>query len=133
VVCQPASHTTLDAWLVGVESAGDLQPFTVCCWHGRVRTISTDRDAHDVPWREGEDALWINGCERTITTDTDGTLRYRHALATPHHLARAPVEGIVQAGRARWTIANAHTHTLNTNGDPREHHDGHAQQHLAAV
>jgi hypothetical protein len=133
LVCKPASHTTLYAWLVGVETAGDLQQFTVGCWNGRFRTIYTYRYANDVPWRAGEDALWVNWCELTITKETDGTLLYRHAFATPHHLGHPTVEAVVQAGRARWKIEHENNNTLKTKGYHLEHHDGQGQQHLAAV
>jgi hypothetical protein len=83
--------------------------------------------------REGEDALWVNGCELTITKATDGTIRYRHACATKHPLARTSVETVVQAGRARWKIENDNNNTLKTQGYQLEHHDGHGQQHLSAV
>jgi hypothetical protein len=39
----------------------------------------------------------------------------------------------VQAGRARWHIEHEHHNTLNTTGDPLEHHDGPGQPHLSAV
>jgi hypothetical protein len=133
LVCKPESHTTLYEWLVGVETAGDLQRFTVCHWNGRFRTISTYRYANDVPLREGEDALWVNWCELTITKETDGTLLYRNAFATQHPLDRTTVEAVVQAGRARWKIENENNNTLKTKGYHLEHHYGHGQQHLAAV
>jgi hypothetical protein len=132
-VCQPESHTTLYEWLVGVETAGELQRFTVCHWNGRLRTISTYRYANDVPLREGEDALWVNWCELTSTTETDGTLLSRNAFATQHPLDRTTVEAVVQAGRARWKIEHENNNTLKTKGDHLEQHYGHGQQHLAAV
>lgn len=131
--CTPASPTTLSAWRVGVDAAGARQPCTVGGGHGRWRTIDTDRDATDVPWREGEDAWWGNGGDRTSTKATAGTLLYRQALATPHQRDRPTVEAVVQAGRARGNLEPEHNQPLNTTGDPLEHHDGHGPQHLAAV
>lgn len=83
--------------------------------------------------REGEDTLWVNWCELTITKATDGTLRYRNALATKHPLDRTSVETVVQAGRARWKIENENHNTLKTKGYHLEHNYGHGKQHLSAV
>ena len=133
LVCQPESHPTLYEWLAGVEAAGDLQPCAIRRWNGRFRTVHTYRYAADIPLREGEEALGVNGCELTITKETDGTLRYRNAFATMHPLDRTSVESVVQAGRARWKIENENTNVLKTKGYHLEHHDGHGKQHLSAV
>ena len=133
VVCKPESHTTLYEWLAGVEAAGDLPRFTVRRWNGRFRTLDTSRYANEVPLREGADAWWVHWCKFTITKETDGTILYRHAVATQHPLDRTTVESVVQAGRARWNIENEHNNTLKTKGYHLEHHDGHGKQHLAAV
>ena len=78
--------------------------------------MHTYRYANDVPLREGEDALWVNWCELTITKATDGTIRYRNAFATKHPVDRTSVAAIVQAGRARWKIENENNNTLKTKG-----------------
>jgi hypothetical protein len=77
--------------------------------------------------------MWGKWCELTITKETDGTILYRHALATPHPLDHTNVAAVVQAGRARWKIETEHNHTLQTKGDHLEHHYGPGQQHLSAV
>jgi hypothetical protein len=133
VVCKPESPITLYEWLAGVDAAGDLPRVTIRRWNGRFHTLHTYRYANDVPLREGEDALWVNGCELTITKETDGTILYHHAVATNHHLDHTTVEAVVQAGRARWKIENKHHNTLKTKGSHLEHHDGHGKQHLSAV
>ena len=133
VVCKPESHPTLYEWLAGVDAAGDLPQVTIRRWNGRFRTVYTYRYANDVPLREGEDALWVNGCELTITKETDGTLLYRNAFTTQHHLDHTTVESVVQAGRARWKIEHENNHVLKTKGYHLEHNYGHGQQHLAAV
>jgi hypothetical protein len=69
----------------------------------------------------------------SFTKETDGTLLYHHAFATNHHLDHTTEEAVVQAGRARWNIEHEHNNTLTTKGYHLEHHDGHGQQHLAAV
>jgi hypothetical protein len=133
LVCKPDSHKTLYEWIAVLEAAGDLQQFTIRRWNGRFREVHTYRYANDVPLREGEDALWVNWCELTITKEPDGTILYRNAFATKHHLDRTSVESVVQAGRARWKTENENTNILKTKGDHLEHHYGHGKQHLSAV
>jgi Transposase DDE domain len=133
LVCKPESHSTLYEWLAGVDAAGELQQFTLRHWNGRVRTIHTYRYANDVPVREGEDALWVNWCELTITKESDGTLLYHNTFATNHPLDRTRVEAVVRAGRARWKIENENNNTLKTKGYHLEHNYGHGKQHLSAV
>jgi hypothetical protein len=133
VVCKPDSHKTLDAWIATLAAAGDLPHWSIRRWNGRVHEVHTYRYANGVPVREGEDALWGNWCELTITKATDGTIRDRHAFATTHLLDRTGVEAVGQAGRARWKIENEHNNVLKTNGYHLAHHSGHGQQHLSAV
>jgi hypothetical protein len=133
LVCKPASHTTLYAWIAASEAAGDLQHWTIRRGNGRVHEVHTYRYAHDVPWREGEDALWVQWCELSITTEADGTMVSPHACATPPPLDRTNVEAVVQAGRARWNIEHETNHVRKTQGDHLEQHYGHGQPHLAAV
>jgi hypothetical protein len=133
LVCKPESHPTLYEWLAGLEVAGELQQFASRRWNGRFRTVHTYRYANEVPLREGEDALWVNWCELTITKETDGTILYRNAFATQHPLDHTKVEAVVQAGRARWKIENENNNTLKTKGYHLEHNYGHGKQHLSAV
>jgi len=133
LVCKPESHPTLYEWLAGLEVAGELQQFASRRWNGRFRTVHTYRYANEVPLREGEDALWVNWCELTITQETDGTILYRNAFATQHALDHTNVEAVVQAGRARWKIENENNNTLKTKGYHLEHNYGHGKQHLSAV
>jgi hypothetical protein len=133
LVCKPESHPTLYEWLAGVDAAEELQQVTIRRWNGRFRTIHTYRYANAVPLREGEDALWVNWCELTITKETDGTILYHNAFVTKHHVDHTSVESIVQAGRARWKIENENNNILKTKGYHLEHNYGHGKQHLAAV
>jgi hypothetical protein len=133
LVCKPESHPTLYEWLAGVEAAGELQQFASRRWNGRFRTVHTYRYATNIPLREGEEALRVNWCELTITKETDGTILYRNAFATMHHLDRTSVESVVQAGRARWKIENENNNVLKTKGYHLEHNYGHGKQHLSAV
>ena len=133
LVCKPDSHKTLYEWIATIDAAGDLPHWSIRRWNGRFHEVHTYRYANDVPVRAGEDALWVNWCELTITKATDGTIRYRNAFATNHPLDRTSVEAVVQAGRARWKIENENTNTLKTKGYHLEHNYGHGKQHLSAV
>jgi hypothetical protein len=133
LVCKPDSHNTLYEWIATLEAEGDLQHWSIRRWNGRFHEVHTYRYANDVPLRAGEDALWVNWGELTITKATDGTIRYRNAFATKHHLDRTSVEAVVQAGRARWKIENENNNTLKTQGYHLEHNYGHGKQYLSAV
>jgi len=117
LVCKPESHKTLYEWIDGLAAAGDLHQFAIRRWNGRFHERYTYRYANDVPLRDGEDALFVNWCELTITKTTDGTILYHNAFATKHDIARNTVEIIVQAGRARWKIEHENTNILKTKGD----------------
>ncbi|MBI3326300.1 MAG: zf-HC2 domain-containing protein [Nitrospinae bacterium] len=67
------------------------------------------RYANEVPLRDREDALPVNGDELTITKEPHRTFLYRNAFATKHLIDRTTVEVLVQAGRARWKIENEKT------------------------
>jgi hypothetical protein len=133
LVCKPESHPTLYEWLAGVDAEEEIQRVTIRRWNGRFHTIHTYRYANDVPLREGEDALWVNWCELTITNETDGTILYHNAFATKHPVDHTNVASIVQAGRARWKIENENNNILKTKGYHLEHNYGHGKQYLAAV
>ena len=133
LVCKPDSHKTLYTWIVGLETAGDLHQFVIRRWNGRFREVHTYRYANDIPLREDEDAFWVNWCELIITKEDDGSILYRNAFATNHHMDRTNVEAVVQAGRARWKIENENINVLKTKGYHLEHNYGHGKQHLAAV
>ncbi|MGB4335559.1 MAG: hypothetical protein WBJ41_12050 [Chromatiaceae bacterium] len=58
-----------------------MRTLTQTRWNGRRRAIDTDRYATDIPWRDSDDALRINGCELT-TTNEQGQVLYRNSFAT---------------------------------------------------
>ena len=132
LVCKPESHPTLYEWIDTLASAGDLPQFCLTRWNGRFREVYTYRYASEVPLRDGEDALLVNWCELTITTEAERTILYRNAFATQHPMTRNTVEVVVRAGRARWKIENEHNNVLKTKGYHVEHNYGHGQQYLAA-
>lgn len=48
--------------------------------------VFTYRYANQVPLRAGEDALWVNWCEVTVTQGTDGQVLYHNSFATNHQI-----------------------------------------------
>ena len=129
LVCKPDSHSTLYEW-VDFTGAKEL---TVRHWNGRFGEIHTYRYVQHVPLRRGDDALYVDWCELTVTRETDGHILYRNAFATNHSVTQDTVEPIVQAGRARWKCENESHNVLKTKGYHLEHNFGHGEQHLASV
>jgi hypothetical protein len=129
LVCKPDSHTTLYEW---VDFTG-VQELTVRHWNGQFGENYTYRYVQHVPLRRGDDALFVNWCELTITHETDKEVLYRNAFVTNHSVTRDTVESIVQAGRARWKCENESHNVLKTKGYHLEHNFGHGKQNLASV
>jgi hypothetical protein len=88
--------------------------------------------AQQPPPRDGDDALWVGGCELT-TPDVAGQVLYHNAWASSEPVTAANVVALVVAARSRWKIENANNHTLKTKGYPFERNDGHGKPHLAAL
>lgn len=127
LVCKPDSHTALYEW---VDFTGPAE-LAVRHWNGQFGELHTYRYVQHVPLRRGDDALYVNWCELTITHETDGEVLYRNSFATNHPVNQANVEQIVQAGRAHWKCENASHNVLKTKGYHLEHNFGHGEQNLA--
>ncbi|MEM8717306.1 MAG: ISNCY family transposase [Cyanobacteria bacterium P01_G01_bin.4] len=128
LVCRPDSHTTLYDHLEGV----DLPTLITQRWTGKIEEIATYRYLNRVPLRDGDDALWVNWCDVTVSRP-DGKIIYHNAFATNHTLSDDNVAEIVLAGRTRWKVENENNNTLKTKGYNLEHNFGHGKQHLASV
>jgi hypothetical protein len=129
LTCKPDSHSTLYEW---VDFTGP-EELTVRHWNGRFDQVNTYRFVQHVPLRRGDDALYVDWCELTITRKTDGQVLYRNAFATSHSVTQETVEPIVQAGRARWKCENESHNVLKTKGYHLEHNFGHGKHNLASV
>ena len=129
LVCKPGSHRTLYEW---IDFTG-AQELVVRHWNGRHGEIHTYRYVHHVPLRRGDDALFVDWCELTITHETTGKILYRNAFATNHLVTEDNVELIVKAGRARWKSENESHNVLKTKGYHLEHNYGHGKKNLASV
>lgn len=90
------------------------------------------RYVNSVPLRDGEDALNLNWCELTITTNDDNIIS-QNSFITNHHLTADNVEAIVTAGWTRWKVENENNNTLKTHGYNLEHNFGHCKQHLSSL
>jgi hypothetical protein len=127
VVCKSDSHPALYEW---IEFNG-AKELVVQRWNGRFTEMHTYRYAHHVPLRRGDDALFVNWCELTITHQTEGRILYRNAFATNYPVTQDNVEVVVQAGRARWKSENESHNVLKTKGYHLEHNYGHGKSNLA--
>lgn len=127
LVCRPESHKTLYEHLEGISL-----PTVICKrWTGKVEETYTYRYLNQVPLRDGDDALWVNWCELTVTRP-DGKVTYKNAFATNHLISDQNVEEIILAGRTRWKVENENNNTLKTKGYNLEHNFGHGKQHLSS-
>jgi len=132
LVCKSDSHPTLYEWLQGLELSGGVYTLTLQRWNGKMHEVDTYRYAHQVPLRDGEDALLVHWCELT-TRREDGKVLYHNAFATDHPLTEANVPQVVAAGRARWKVENENNNTLKTKGYQLEHNYGHGKKHLSSL
>jgi len=132
LVCQPASHATVYAWLEHLARSGAVRTVVHTRWTGRRRETDTYRYAHAIPLRDADDALEVNWCE-LVTTDDGGQVLYRNAFATRLPLDEGNVAEVVAAGRGRWKIENENNNTLKTKGYHFAHNFGHGQRHLSSL
>lgn len=129
LVCKPDSHTTLYEW---ADFTGPKE-LAVRHWNGRYGEMHTYRYVQHVPLRRGDDALFVDWCELTVTHEDDDHILYRNAFVTNYSVTPDTVEPIVQAGRARWKCENGSHNVLKTKGYHLEHNFGHGKQNLASV
>ena len=131
-VCKPDSHATLYDWLADLERLGQVQTRVVRRWTGKTYITDTYRFASALPLRAADDALQVNWCELTSTTESARVL-YRNAFVTSHAVRADNVAELVAAGRARWKIENENNNILKTKGYHFEHNYGHGKKHLASL
>jgi hypothetical protein len=128
--CKPGSHSLLYEWIADFTRNNAIASVVCTRWTGKKRLTDTYRYINQVPLRDGDDALMVNWCELTTTTD-DGAVIYHSAWATSHLINNHNIQGLVEAARARWKIENEGNNTLKTKGYHFEHNFGHGKQHLA--
>ena len=128
LVCKPDSHKTLYEYLTGVEIACLSKPVK----RGKQRATHAWRWLNAVPIRDGEDALMVNWLELTIR-NAKGEIAYRNSFVTDLPIDASRVEGMADAGRARWKIENETFNVLKTKGYNLEHNFGHGKNHLSSM
>jgi len=64
-VCRPDSHPTLYEWVADFDRLGYVRTVVKTRWTGKERLIDTYRYVLQAPLRDSDDALLVNGCERT--------------------------------------------------------------------
>jgi hypothetical protein len=133
LVCKPDSHPTLYEWAASLERIGGVSTLTFRQWNGRFHELYHYRYANHVPIRDGEDVLWLNWVELTVTRTDTQEIVYRNGFVTDWTLGRANVVPIVQAGRTRWKVENENNNVLKTKGYHLEHNFGHGDRFLSAT
>jgi hypothetical protein len=130
LTCKPESRTTLYEWIADFERNGTVTLVALSRRIGKKSFSDTYRTVNQVPLRNHDDALRVNGCE-LVTTDAPGDGVFRKAWATSHPITSHTVAELAAAGRARWKIENENNNTLKTQGYHFEHHFGHGKRHLS--
>lgn len=131
LTCKPGSHKTLYEWVNELQAAGHVSEVTRTRKKGKQVLTDTYRFVHQVPLRDGEDALRVNWCSIT-TTNADGKQVYHSAFVTDHDMTEDNVDLIIKSGRARWHIENGNNNTLKNHGYHLTHNFGHGKENLAS-
>lgn len=133
LTCKPTSHPTLYEEVDLLAKFGAVTQCTERVWTGQGHQCWTYRFVEHVPLREPPQALYVNWCELTITSEATGEELYHNAFATNRDLTERTVRPTVAAGRARWKVENEGHNVLKHQGYHLEHNYGHGQQHLSTV
>jgi hypothetical protein len=127
-VCKPSSHPLIQEYITGV----DLQTHEEIVKRGKNTVVRRYRWIHDVPLRDGKDALKVNWFEIEIFNPS-GEVTYRNSFITDLAIGPYNVVEFAACGRARWKIENETFNVLKTKGYHLEHNFGHGKKHLASV
>jgi len=129
-VCKPDSHALLYEWVADFTRTGEVRTLENSRWNGKQRLTERYRYISQVPLRDSDDALLVNGCQVTIT-NAKQELVYRNAWATSHAIDEDNGGQIVAAGRARWKVENENNNVLKNHGYHFNHNVAHGKQHLS--
>jgi hypothetical protein len=127
-VCKPSSHPLIQEYLTGIDRPVIEQTVR----RGKQRFVHRYRWLHNVPLRDGKDALKVNWFEIEIV-DAKGETTYRNSFVTDLPVGADTVVELAACGRARWKIENETFNVLKTNGYHLEHSFGHGKDNLAAI
>ena len=132
LVCKSDSHAITYEWLEDLQRNGAVHTISRTRWTGKRHEKDTYRYVEGVPLRNADEALMVNWCEITTTTE-EGKVLYHNAFATLLTLNEKNVVEIVEAGRSRWKIENENNNTLKTKGYHFEHNYGHGHKYLSSL
>ena len=127
-VCKPSSHPLIQEYLTGA----DVPVLEQTVKRGKQRFIHRYRWLHDVPLRDGRDALAVNWFEIEII-NARGETTYRNSFVTDLPVGPDNVVELAACGRARWKIENETFNVLKNKGYNLEHSFGHGKQNLSAI
>lgn len=133
LTCKESSHATLYEEVALLEQIQAIPSWSLRRWTGRHVEVVTYRYGTHLPLRQGEDALYVNWCELTITREETGQPLYHNAWITDFDLSEETVPRVAAAGRSRWQIENEGLNTLKNQGYHFEHNFGHGDQFLSLV
>src|ERR1700722_13550287 len=127
-VCKPSSHPLIQEYLTGAE----VPVLEQTVKRGKQRFIHRYRWLHDVPLRDGRDALAVNWFEIEII-NARGETTYRNSFVTDLPVGPDNVVELAACGRARWKIEKQTFNVLKNKGYNLEHSFGHGKQNLSAI
>ena len=133
LVCKPESHAHLYTTVDFLAFKQLLGTKVVRHWNGRDAEISTYRYTTQLPLTADPQAMQVNWCELTLTSEKTGAQLYKNAFVTDFNLSDTTVEAIARDGRARWKVENENNNVLKTKGYHLAHKFGHGQQFLASL
>jgi hypothetical protein len=110
-VCKPSSHPLIQEYVTGV----DLQTHEETIKRGKNKVVHRYRWIHDVPLRDGKDAVKVNWFEIEIV-NSSGEVTYRNSFITDLAIGANNVAELAACGRARWKIENETFNVLNKRG-----------------
>jgi hypothetical protein len=128
-VCKPSSHPLIQEYFTG--AGVELATCEETVRQGKRKSTHRYRWIHDVPLRDGKDALKVNWFEIEIF-NANNEVTYRNSFVTNLEVGPGNVAALAACGRARWKIENETFNVLKT-GYNIEHNFGHGEQHLASI
>ncbi len=132
LVCKPKSHKTLYEWVNEIDTMGEMQVVEKKRWNGKNYETDTYRFVNHVPLRDSDDALYVNWCEITTTSDK-GKILYKNSFITNFSISKKNIAQIIINGRARWKVENENNNILKNKGYHIEHNFGHGENHLSTT
>jgi hypothetical protein len=128
--CKQSSHKILYEYLEGVElerlSVNKKLP-------GKGLRTYNYSWLHEVPLRDGEDALKVNWISLQISDPNGKAKATTHSFVTDIVPDESNIEQLIACARSRWKIENETFNVLKNNGYNLEHNFGHGKETLAAV